>query len=267
MLPRPGERVAVIGCGTSFNIGSAYASLREASGHVETDVWPAGEARLTRPYDRIIAISRSGTTTEVLEALTGNHSTSRVTVVTSSVGTPILELGDPILLPQFDERSVVSTRFATTTLAILRSHLGEDLTGVIAAARDVLAEPDGSLAHLRQVEQLTFVGMGYGAAIAAEAALKLREATLSWTESYLATEFRHGPISISEPGRVVWAMGPLIADFERDVARTGAHLEHRDLDPMVDLLRVQRLCRLRAADAGIDPDRPRALARSVILGR
>jgi fructoselysine-6-P-deglycase FrlB-like protein len=267
VLPKRGERVAVIGCGTSLNIANAYASMREASGHGETDAWPASEARLTRRYDRIVAISRSGTTTEVVEALAGYDRGAPVAVVTSSMGTPILELGEPILLSQFDERSVVSTRFATATLAILRAHLGEDLTDVIAAARDVLAEPDDAFAELRKAEQFTFVGMGLGAAIAAEAALKLREATQSWTESYAATEYRHGPISIAAPGRVVWALGPLIADFARDVATTGAHLEHREVDAMVDLLRVQRLCLLRAADRGIDPDRPRGLERSVILGR
>lgn len=264
-LPEPGERVAVIGCGTSLHMARAYATLREAAGLGETDAWPASAARFSRSYDRLIAISRSGTTTEVFSALVEYGDASPVTVVTSSEGTPILERGDPILLPQFNEQSVVHTRFATTVLALLRTHLGEDLTDVIAAARDVLAEPDEAYADVRDAEQITFVGMGIGGALADEAALKLREATQSWAESYLATEYRHGPISVSAPGRVVWALGPLVSNFERDVDTTGAHLEHRGIDPMADLVRVQRLCVLRAADRGIDPDQPRNLARSVIL--
>lgn len=266
VLPEHGERVAVIGCGTSLYMARAYATLRETAGHGETDAWPASAARLTRPYDRLIAISRSGTTTEVLDALADYDRHSPVTVITSSAGTPILERGHPILVPQFDEESVVQTRFATSVLALLRAHLGEDLTEVIAAGRDILAEPDEALAAVRDAEQITFVGMGLGAALADEGALKLREATQSWSESYLATEYRHGPISISAPGRVVWALGPLVRDFRRDVAVTGAHLEHRDVDAMADLLRVHRLCVLRAADRGIDPDGPRNLARSVVLG-
>lgn len=79
------------------------------------------------------------------------------------------------------------------------------------------------------------------------------------------TEYRHGPISISAPGRVVWALGPLVRNFARDVDRTGAALEHRDVDPLADLVRVQRLCLLRAADAGLDVDQPRNLSRSIIL--
>ena len=41
MLPQPGERVAVVGCGTSWFMAQAYAALREASGQGETDAFAA----------------------------------------------------------------------------------------------------------------------------------------------------------------------------------------------------------------------------------
>ncbi|CAM5728383.1 Fructoselysine-6-P-deglycase FrlB-like protein OS=Streptomyces violarus OX=67380 GN=FHS41_000842 PE=4 SV=1 [Streptomyces violarus] len=68
-LPRPGERVAVVGCGTSWFIAQAYAALRESGGHGETDAFPASEMPAGRAYDRVVALTRSGTTTEVLELL------------------------------------------------------------------------------------------------------------------------------------------------------------------------------------------------------
>ncbi|MFJ2116685.1 SIS domain-containing protein, partial [Streptomyces sp. NPDC087850] len=68
-LPAPGERVAVIGCGTSLFMAQSYAHLREAAGLGLTDAYPASEAKLHRAYDRILALTRSGTTTEVLDAL------------------------------------------------------------------------------------------------------------------------------------------------------------------------------------------------------
>lgn len=264
LLPDDGERVAVIGCGTSLYIARAYAYLREASGHGETDAWPASEAHLDRGYDRIIAITRSGTTTEVLDTLRAYDGEAAATVICSSPGTPVLDLAAPILIDDVDEHSVVQTRFATTTLALLRWHLGEDLTTAIEQAEKILASEDVPPV-LRTAEQFTFVGMGLGAALASECALKMRESCQTWTEAYHATEYRHGPISISAPGRVVWALGPLVPSFARDVAATGAHLEHNEIDPMADLVRVQRLCVTRAADAGLDPDNPRNLARSIIL--
>src|SRR5690625_3378247 len=66
-LPVDGERVAVIGCGTSWFIAQAYAHLRERAGLGATDAYTATEARLWREYDRVVLLSRSGTTTEIRE--------------------------------------------------------------------------------------------------------------------------------------------------------------------------------------------------------
>ena len=63
ILPAAGERVAVVGCGTSWFVAQSYAALRERSGHGETDAFPASEALVDRDYDRVLALSRSGTTT------------------------------------------------------------------------------------------------------------------------------------------------------------------------------------------------------------
>ena len=41
LLPVPGERVAVVGCGTSWFIAQSYAAAREASGQGETDAFAA----------------------------------------------------------------------------------------------------------------------------------------------------------------------------------------------------------------------------------
>lgn len=265
-LPAPGERVAAIGCGTSLFMARAFAALREQAGHGFTDAWPAGQLPVGREYDRYVVICRSGTTTEVIDAMRALPAGVPRTVICSSPGTPVLALGDSILIDEVDERSVVQTRFATTTLAILRWHLGADLAPVIAQAQAVLDEDaTTALAAVRHADQITFTGMGFAAALADEAALKLRESCQSWTESYLATEYRHGPISIAAPGRAVWALGPLLPGFATQIAATGAHLEHRTIDPMAELVRIHRLCVLRAADLGLNPDHPRSLTRSVVL--
>ena len=114
--------------------------------------------------------------------------------------------------------------------------------------------------------QFTFLGRGWAHGIAREAGLKMREAAQAWTESYPSMEYRHGPISIAEPGRVVWHFGPDQDDLRADVAPTGALFVDHPQDPQVDLLRVQRLAGALAVHRGLDPDRPRHLTRSVILG-
>ena len=264
MLPAPGERVAVLGCGTSWFMAEAYAALREGLGAGETDAFAASEMPTGRPYDRVLAISRSGTTTEVLERLAQLQGRVATVALTADPTAPLNRVADEAVVLEFaDERSVVQTRFATSTLALLRTCLGQDLSQVIADAETALvADPDPALA---QAEQITFLGRDWTIGLAHEAALKLRESCLAWAESYPAMEYRHGPISIAAPGRVVWAFGEVPAGLRDEVDDAGAAFEHSELDPMAELLRVHRVCEVRAKRLGVDPDRPRNLTRSVVL--
>ncbi|MGW5238544.1 SIS domain-containing protein [Monashia sp. NPDC004114] len=268
VLPQPGERVATIGCGTSWFMGQAYAARRESLGQGATDAFAASEHRLARGYDRVVVISRSGTTTEVVAVIDELRASGvpHVSIV-ATPGTPVAqESWSTILLDDVDEKSVVQTRFATTTLALLRASLGEDLRPVVEQARAVLAEdPTSALDTLLSVEQVTFLGRDWSNGIANEAALKLRESSQFWAEAYPAMEYRHGPISIAAPGRAVWAFGEVPEGLADEVRSTGAHFEHRDVDPLADLVRLHRLCLARAEAAGLDPDAPRNLTRSIVL--
>ncbi|EWC63646.1 Glucosamine-6-phosphate deaminase [Actinokineospora spheciospongiae] len=253
-VAEPGESVAVVGCGTSWFMAMAFAALREAAGHGHTDAFAASEFPAGRDYDQVVAITRSGTTTEVLDLL----ATTGATVLTAN---PDLT-GNTVLLDYADEESVVQTRFATTALAYLRASLGEDLTAAAADAERALTVDLGDLVA---ADQVTFLGRGWTVGLAHEAALKLREAASAWTESYPAMEYRHGPISVAEPGRVTWLFGPAPAGLADDVAATGATWVDSDLDPMAHLVVAQRLAVAVARRRGLDPDRPRHLTRSVVL--
>lgn len=261
-LPADGERVAVVGCGTSWFMAQAYAALRENLGRGETEAFTASEFPAGRRYDRIVTISRSGTTTEIVQLL--QATTTPSVLITAVAGGPAAAHADAeIVLSDADETSVVQTRFATTTLALLRASLGTDLTEVVADATAALDLPveDAWV----QADQLTFLGTGWTIGLAHEAALKLRESSQSWTESYVAMEYRHGPISIAEPGRVVWVFGPVPAGLADDVAATGATLVTSDLDPLAHLVLLHRTAVVRAEARGLNPDTPRHLSRAVHL--
>ncbi|GGL94125.1 hypothetical protein GCM10010129_42610 [Streptomyces fumigatiscleroticus] len=265
-LPRPGERVAVVGCGTSWFMAEAYALLREGRGLGETDSFAASEFPRTRAYDRLVVITRSGTTTEVLELLDRRRGRYPAVALTADTATPVVNAAEHVLDLSFaDERSVVQTLFATTALTALRAGLGEEVQPLAEAAGAVLAEPLPE--EWLTAEQITFLGRGWAHGIAREAALKMREATQGWTEAYPSMEYRHGPIAIAAPGRLVWHFGPDHDRLREDVAPTGAHFVNHPEDPQADLVRVQRLAGATAARKGLDPDRPRALTRSVVLDR
>lgn len=255
-LPEPGERVAVVGCGTSWFMAMAYAALRESAGHGETDAFAASEFPRRRRYDRIMAITRSGTTTEVLDIRPD-------TVIVGDEGSPVVGTArDVVALPWADEKSVVQTRFATTVLALLRASLG--LGSAADDAERALTMP--LPLDVTTLEQITFVGREWTVGLAHEAALKCREAAVFWAESYPAMDYRHGPIAISAEKRAVWAFGDVPEGLAEDVAKTGGTFVHNaDLDPLAHLIVAQRLAVKLAEYRGMDPDSPRHLTRSVIL--
>jgi len=264
MLPARGERVAVAGCGTSWFIAQSYAALREASGHGETDAFAASEMPVGRRYDRVMVLSRSGTTTEILQLLAQLDGTVPTLAITASEQTPVAAAAGAVIALDFaDELSVVQTRFATTELALLRAHLGQDLTAVAREAEQILASPlPGELTSARQ---FTFLGTGWTYGLASEAALKLREAAGMWTEAYPAMEYRHGPIAVTGPGSVVWLLGPAPGGLTGEVAATGGLAWQGQADPMAELVLVHRLAAAAGRARGLDPDRPPNLTRSVIL--
>ncbi|HVX44575.1 MAG TPA: sugar isomerase [Mycobacteriales bacterium] len=262
-LPRSGERVAVIGCGTSLFMAQAYAGLREAAGQGETDAFAASEFPFGRRYDRVVALTRSGTTTEVLAAL--NRIDTPTLAVTADPKTPVMQAADEVVVLEFaDEQSVVQTRFATTALLLLRSGLGEDLSALPDQAQQAIDTPLPEGYESRS--QYTFLGTGWAVGIANEAALKMREAAGAWTESYPAMEYRHGPFSITDEKSLVWTFGAVPDGLPDEIRRTGAQLVlGRRLDPIAELIGAQRLAIAVATAKGNDPDHPRNLSRSVIL--
>jgi len=251
-----------VGCGTSWFMAMAYAALREDLGLGETDAFAGSEFPSGRSYDVVVVISRSGTTTEVLELI---RTTGLPTVaITATAGTPIFDLADQTILLDFaDEQSVVQTRFATTALLVLRASLGEELSGIVADARAALDAP--LPASWVDADQISFLGTGWTIGLAHEAALKLRESSQSWTESYPAMEYRHGPIAIAQSGRLIWVFGNVPGGLAEQVAASGAELVTSELDPLAHLVHLHQLALARAEARGLDADRPRSLTRSVIL--
>jgi CRISPR-associated protein Cas5a/b/c len=266
-LPYAGERVAALGCGTSWFVAQAYAS-RRAELHWAlgvTDAFTPTELPIERPIDRTVIITRSGTTTEALRAIERmQREATFTTVITAVAGSPAAEMAGHLIVLDFaDERSIVQTRFATSTLALLRAHLGEDLSDPIADAKRALDLP---LPHDPSgFDHFVFLGAGWSVGLANEAALKLRESAQAHTESYPAMEYRHGPISVAGPSSLVWILGSPDPDVAEDVAATGATVRVGELDAMAELVLIHRTAVALAESRGLDPDHPRHLARSVVL--
>jgi fructoselysine-6-P-deglycase FrlB-like protein len=263
-LAAPGARMLVLGCGTSWFVAQSIAELRESAGLGETDAVCASEYVPRRHYDRVVAVTRSGTSTEVLDALRKVPTGAYRVAVTAVSGEPVDELTDSRLVLDFaDERSVVQTRFPTTVLALARAAYGTDLEPVVADGRAALAAP--LPADPAGIDHLVFLGTGWTVGLAHEAALKVREAAQAHSESYPAMDFRHGPVAVAGPRSLIWSFGDVPAELD-EVARAAGATAHRDRrDPLAQLVLAQRFAVALAARRGLDPDLPRLLTRSVVL--
>ena len=168
-----------------------------------------------------------------------------------------------MLLDFADERSVVQTRFATTALALLLASVGISPRAEADAAEIALQAPlPEGLAGYRRI---VFLGSGWTIGLAAEAALKLREAAGAWTESYPAMEYRHGPITAVSEETLVWPLGPVDATVLEAAAAAGSAIAPVVEQPLAALVVAQRAAVALAQARGLDPDNPRNLTRSVVL--
>lgn len=263
LLPATGEKVLVIGCGTSYYMGDSYAYLRNDAGLGRTRAAIPTELTWVDPDEHIVVISRSGTTADVVEIVERFGASNRITAILGDLDTPLGRMCDRIVHLGFaDERSIVQTRFATTVLTTLRASIGAIPDSLLEDARAALA------AELpmdpADVKHVVFLGHRWSVGVAHEAALKLRESAGAWTEAYPVWEYQHGPISCAGPGSLVWVLGDVPESVAADVLSTGAVLHGATIDAQASLVTAHRLAVALALIAGRNPDTPPFLNRSVL---
>ncbi|WP_435748930.1 SIS domain-containing protein [Microbacterium sp. PMB16] len=265
LLPSAGEKVLVVGCGTSYYVGDAYAYLRNDAGLGRTRAAIPSELDWIDDDEHIVVISRSGTTADVVELVERYGATHRITAILGDTNTALgLLCADRTVHLDFaDEKSIVQTRFATTGLTALRASIGQVPATLVDDARAALAAT--LPADPAQVQHIVFLGHRWSNGLAQEAALKVRESAGFWTEAYSMWEYQHGPISCAGPNTLVWFLGEAPDVVADDVRSTGASVYVNDLDPQANLPLVHRLAVELASLRGRNPDTPPFLNRSVLV--
>jgi len=262
-LPGTGESVIAIGCGTSYYVLDAFARRRQQLSGSLTRAAIASEFDDLGDYDRVLYLSRSGTTSDLLRVQAQLNDRIPSVALCGTPGSPLTEaVDDAVLLPFADEHSVVQTRFATSALTVLRRSIGEDVSAV--PSHGVAALADALPVEPADADHFVFLGTGWTVGLAHEAALKCREAALVHAEAYPIGEYRHGPIAVAGPRTLIWSFCDVPPDIGRAIAETGARLVEPRRDPVADLVLVHRLAVAVAQSKNIDSDRPRYLSRSVV---
>lgn len=239
------ERVVVTGAGSSYYLAQAVAAAARESTHRPYSAAPLSEV-LLRPAgvllagapatQPVIVISRSGSTSEAVRVVEEMRHLGHPTIaVTCRAASPMARLADVSLVsPAGDEEAIVMTRSFASMLALLL-RLIADMASDAALAADLDRMPrhwpEAQAAaevgrRLGTVDWSRIVILGGGAAqpIAVEWGLKLTETTQVPITACEPLEFRHGPISVCEPGMLVVALvgGPGAGDELRVVEEAAA---------------------------------------------
>jgi glucosamine--fructose-6-phosphate aminotransferase (isomerizing) len=218
------ERVAIVGCGTSYHAGLLGKDAIERLARIPVEVAVASEYRYADPIvdekTLVVAISQSGETTDTLAAVeAARNFGARVLAVTNTQGSLITREADAVLLTKAGpEICVASTKTFLAQVAALdllalelaRTRdtvperellkLGRDLRRAPEKVEETLGLLEGRVEEAAHVFEgarcALFLGRGPSYPVALEGALKLKEISYLPAEGYPAGEMKHGPIAL-----------------------------------------------------------------------
>ena len=308
-LARDSREIIFSGAGSSYYLAMTVASAHRTVTGLPALAVPPSEL-LLRPASAIgrdvpTEISRSGSTSEIVDLIERSSQQGRATIgITCRADAPLaLRAGRAWVSPGGDEKAVVMTRSFASMLALaLRAIAGAAVelaasADVVAAAARIGADLEGLPRAWSSAEPLitqalelaaqpwirvVVLGGGPALGLAQEACLKLTEMSQVAANAWEPFEFRHGPISVCEPGvLVVGLVGGEGLEEERRVLAEAQSLGATvwtldpetiggDIDPIARLPLLlpplQALAIGHAFTRGLDPDRPRHLSQVVRVG-
>ena len=290
--------VATIARGSSDHAASYASSLFAlAAGRVTASIAPSlitrYHADLALAPSLALAISQSGASPDLVQGLRAARQAGALSVAIVNVAGSPLAAEAEFVLPQRagPELAVAATKSVVLTMIAIARLVAawmreEGLAQAIAHLPDRLGQAldcdwSGGVGRLMSCDTgLYVVARGPALAIAQEAALKLKETSHLHAEAVSAAEIRHGPRAVLDRRFPVLAFG--LADAGGDDTRAlAAELAaegvpvllagspelplptplHPLLDPIVALLAFYPLAEALARARGLDPDRPRGLAK------
>jgi glutamine---fructose-6-phosphate transaminase (isomerizing) len=305
------DRIAVLGCGTSLNAGRIVAQAFSGLGRMPTESLVASEAAgaVLGPRTLVLAFSQSGETADVLRAIEGIGDAASVVAVTNNPHSSLAWLSRSIVPCQAGpEVGVAATKTFTAQVVtglclavsalVATERIGPDRAAELIAALATLPDElehatrvsaplmHELVARTRTAGGFVFLGRGAAVPFADEGALKLKELTYRWAESYPAGELKHGPLALIEPGVPVLAIddgAPRLAGNLAEVAARGGDVIRvggpgSDLPvlaapsgtgpawgPLPAVIPLQMFARDLALALGRDVEKPRNLAKAVTV--
>lgn len=253
----------------------------------------------------VFAISQSGETADVLDAVrAAQRRKSRVIGITNVMGSSLTREGDELLMMNSGPEVCVLSTKTYTSQVVLMSLLAYSLAGksescirrIKGLYLDIYNLTSKSmrsrLSKLAEMlvdkEHMYMIGRGLQYTTALEAALKVKEVSYIHTEAFAGGELKHGPLALIEKGTPVFVFvaqeneEKIISNAQEVRARGGFIIgvsgrndpvfdywikvpESEDFNPIIQAIPLQILAYELALQKGLDPDKPRNLAKCVTV--
>ena len=303
--PKKYEQVIFTGCGSTYYLSmAASATYQELTGRSARAV-PGGELLLnsqiilTSQKTLLVAISRSGTTTETVKAVEKFKKENRGDVIVISNYDEVLSrFADVnIIIPSGQEESVAQTRsfasmFVAATAMCARMAGRDDLLDAMSALPEtgqrIMRDFEPAAREIGEnlsFDRFYFLGSGIRYGLACEVNLKMKEMTLTHSEPFHFMEFRHGPMSMVNENAVVIGMvsesnyshekavlnemqalgGKIVALAESNADVSFMSQIPEQVRGVLYLPALQLMAYYRSLAKGLNPDRPTNLTAVVKL--
>ncbi len=253
--------------------------------------------------DVVIAISQSGETADVLHALSTIETNPYLVAIVNVVGSSLARMAEKVLyINAGPEIGVASTKAYTGQLVVLSS-LYHYVKGDYPQARKRMEKELSLLSKwmdhwdskTREIATLLsgtrdfyFIGRGLDYPTAAEGALKLKEISYIHAEGFAGGELKHGTLALIEEGVPCVCIAPdsprapkTISNAIEIKSRGGKiigvseekhecfdyhiTIPHTSMPHVFSVIPLQLLAYHVAVARGLDPDKPRNLAKSVTV--
>jgi glutamine---fructose-6-phosphate transaminase (isomerizing) len=295
-----------VGCGSSYHAALIASNLFNTISHKKNQVIIGSEFNTYKDIiDKnsiIIAISQSGETSDLLEAVKiAKEKGVKVLSITNVIGSSLTRISNlNLMMNSGPEICVLSTKTFTSQLVILTllaySIIDKDIKLILEDIANKLTKMFTKI-NLNNIKRLAkkiklnnnmfVIGRGINYPIALESALKIKEVSYIHTEGFAGGELKHGTIALIENNI------PCICLFGNDnkkheifsnaneIKSRGGYIigigpENNsvfDYFLKVDdnkisiqqLITIQLLSYYLALERGCNPDKPRNLAKSVTV--
>ncbi len=241
-------RVLFTGCGTSYHAALACGNGVQA---LELVLGNAPEAEV------LVAVSHEGGTRLTLEAV--EAFAGETWLLTGAADSQLAKAVDQVVIATLEiEKSYCHTASYTCAVAAGRALQGEDVSRLAdAVERELSAEPLSVSDH----ERMVVAGAGRDVPTALEAVLKLREGARVAAEAHHTEQLLHGHLAAIDPSVRCFVLegdgraAERAADAVRALGEIGCDVTLLPTsDPVIDIVRFQRLTVDLAEARGIDPD-------------